>query len=217
MSTPIEAFFQMERPWQQGLLYLRQLAQNSGLEETLKWNHPCYTYQNKNIVTIGHFKNYFCLSFFKGALLDDTAKVLESAGENSASFRMFRFTATEQIKPLEKLITQYLFEAIEIEKAGLKVVKKPIESYTVPIELTERFFGDAPFKNAFYKLTPGRQKGYLLFFSSAKQSQTRVDRIEKYYSRILKGFGQNDCVCGHSKRLPGCDGSHKFLKQQPQL
>ena len=217
MSTPLEVFFQKEGPWLKGMLYLRKLALATGLEESLKWKNPCYTYQNKNIAIIGHFKNYFCLSFFKGALLEDTSKMLVSAGENSASFRMFRFTNIEQIKPLEVIISQYLFEAIEIEKAGLKIKSKAIETYTIPKELIDRFYFDNAFKVAFYKLTPGRQKGYLLFFNSAKQSQTRVDRIEKYYSRILKGYGQNDCVCGYSKRPPGCDGSHKFLNHKPQL
>lgn len=216
MNSELDAYFQKERTWKIGLNHLRSILLNCGLTESLKWSTPCYTHQGKNIAILGHFKGYFCLSFFKGVLLKNSANLLTSPGENSQSVRIFRFTENSQILPIENDIKASIFEAVEVEKAGLKVLPKKSYEYSISQELEEKFNTDSAFKAAFYALTPGRQKGYFLFFSSAKQSQTRVERIEKYYERIMNGFGQLDCICGNSKRLPACDGSHRHFNLKPQ-
>mgnify|MGYP003917127427 FL=1 len=136
-----------------------------------------------------------------------------SPGVNSQSVKMFKFQSLEEILELRHLIKTTIFEAIEIEKAGLKVEKDQNNKPQIPEELTSKMDLDPLLKNAFESLTPGRKRAYLMFFEEAKQSKTREARIEKYIPRILKGKGMNDCICGHSKRMPNCDGSHKYFNQ----
>ncbi len=209
MNSEVDAFLERAKNWKSEMTYLRKIALDCGLTEELKWRQPCYTYNGKNIIIIGAFKEFCVYSFFKGALLQDKEKLLAKQGENVQSARVFQITSVDQIKELEQTIKEYTFEAIEVEKAGLQVEKKTLDDYDVPTELTDKMNDDANFKSAFENLTPGRRKAYILHFSGAKQSATRVNRIEKYTPRILKGKGINDCVCGHSKRMPNCDGSHK--------
>ena len=211
MQPDIEHFLNSQLKWQKELRYLRELIVSCGFEEELKWKVPCFTYRYKNVVLIHSFKEYCAIAFFKGALLKDDHQLLIQQTEQVQSTRQLRFTSLLEIKKLEKIIKLYLFEAIEIEKAGLSVVLKKTKDYEVPLELTQTFKTDLRFKKAFEALTPGRQRGYLLHFASAKQSPTRLSRIEQCMPKILKGKGLTDCTCGLSKRLPQCDGSHKAL------
>ena len=178
--------------WKNELHYLRQIILKSELQEELKWSMPCYTLNGKNIVMLFAFKEYISLSFFKGALLSDDKKLLISPGENSNSTRQFRFTNLSQIKKVEKAISQYIKEAITIESSGKKIISSSEKKMEIIAELKNKFDADSVFENAFYALTPGRQRGYLLYFSSAKQSETRTSRIQKYYSKILSGKGFQD-------------------------
>jgi uncharacterized protein YdeI (YjbR/CyaY-like superfamily) len=211
MNPNVDAFIQSAEKWQEEMALLRNILLDCSLMEEYKWKQPCYSFQNSNVVIIGPFKDFVVLGFFKGALLSDPENVLVKPGVNSQSTRMFRFTNVKQILELESIIKAYVYEAIEVEKAGLKVELKKTEDYNIPEELISQFEKDPKLKVAFSQLTPGRQRAYLLHFSEAKQSATRTARIEKYTSRILKGKGINDCVCGLSKRMPNCDGSHKNL------
>jgi uncharacterized protein YdeI (YjbR/CyaY-like superfamily) len=140
--------------------------------------------------------------------------MLEFPGENSQSAKLLRFTSIEDIKRLKPTILQYIREAIALEEMGAKVKTGEAPAQPLPEELLQAWKADKPFHQAFEALTPGRQRAYLMFFNAAKQSATRTERIGKYRSRILDGKGMNDCICGLSKKMPGCDGSHKFLKQQ---
>lgn len=209
MTSDLDQFFERQTLWKEEMKALRSIVSACHLEECFKWKQACYTFQQQNVLIISAFKNYCALNFFKGVLLADEAKLLIAPGENSQSGRQLRFTNLQEIITQETLIKNYIFEAIEVEKAGLNVPMKKVEDYQKPQELIQFFENNEVFKAAFEKLSPGRQKGYILHFSDAKQSKTRVDRIEKYQSRILQGKGIDDCVCGLSKRMPKCDGSHK--------
>lgn len=178
--------------WQKEARLLRQIILETGLNEDRKWGFPCYTLKNKNILMLAVFKNYCSVSFFKGALLKDPEKLLISPGENSNSVRQIRCTEETNIMNLADSIKRYIYEAVEIEKAGLKVPIVPSSATDVPLELQHQFDEDATFKTAFEALTPGRQRGYLLYFSAAKQPQTRRARIEKYKAHILQGKGFHD-------------------------
>ncbi len=178
--------------WQEELKYLRRVVLDCGLTEERKWGVPCYTHNGSNILMVAAFKDTCTLSFFKGALLEDDHKILEKPGENTQSGRVIRFTDVERIAALEPILKTYIFEAIEVEEAGLKVDFKKASEYKVPEEFKKRLDGDPELKAAFESLTPGRQKGYLLYFSSAKQSKTRESRIEKSISKIFKGRGHNE-------------------------
>ncbi|MCL4118654.1 UNVERIFIED_CONTAM: hypothetical protein GTU68_005451 [Idotea baltica] len=194
------------------LTRLRELIVDCGLTEEYKWMHPCYTYKEKNIVLIHEFKNYCAILFHKGALLDDSKNVLVQQTENTQSARQIRFTNILEIEDLKSTIKEYIYEAIEVEKAGLKVKKKKTAEFKIPKELMDIFKERPEFKKAFYNLTDGRQRGYFLHFSKPKQSKTRQSQVEKNIERIIDGYGLNDCTCGLSKRKPNCDGSHKQLK-----
>ncbi|HBU79715.1 MAG TPA: hypothetical protein DEF18_16585 [Muricauda sp.] len=178
--------------WQEELRYLRQLVLSCGLTEELKWKVPCYTHNGHTIVMVVAFKESATLSFFKGALLKDEHGILEKPGKNSQAGRVVRFTQVEEIAALEDVLKAYIFEAIEADEKGLKVNFKNISEYDVPEEFQERLDTDADLKEAFEALTPGRQKGYLLYFAGAKQSKTRASRVEKYIPKILKGLGFHD-------------------------
>ncbi|MFN0201337.1 MAG: YdeI/OmpD-associated family protein [Bacteroidia bacterium] len=178
--------------WQEELIQLRRIILECGLVEELKWKHPCYTYQNNNVLLLGAFKDYCMLSFLKGALLQDVNGLLVKPGENTQVGRVIRFTSVEQILEIENTLKTYIYEAVEVEKAGLKGAYKSISEYAIPEELQQKFIEDPDFQAAFEALTPGRQKGYLLYFSAAKQAKTREARIEKYMTQIFAGKGIHD-------------------------
>lgn len=212
MNTKVDAYFNQLTQWQNELNHLREIILDCGLQETYKWRTPVYTYQDKNIVLIGGFKHYCVLSFFKGVLLSDEANILIKGGEESRIGRIIRFTDLQNILSLENHLKAYIFEAIEVEKAGIK-----LPSFSADLvycnELKETLESQPKLNKAFEALTPGRKRAYNMHFSSAKQPNTRYRRIEKYIPRILDGFGINDCICGRSKRMPTCDGSHKKINQ----
>lgn len=213
MSNPqVDQFLLEVTTWQDEFRALRAIALDCGLEEAFKWKNPCYTFKGKNVLMLGGFKDYCAMSFFKGSLLNDSENLLHSPGENSQAFRFFRFTNLDEISSISAHIRAYIFEAIELEKAGLKVPFKKEKEFSFPEELEAKFKEIPALKEAFTSLTPGRQRGYLLFFEGAKQSSTRTTRIEKYIPRILSGKGFHDCVCGHTKKPPTCDGSHKYFE-----
>ena len=211
MNPKVDDFISEAKKWQAEIKQLRTLLLDGGLTEEFKWRTPCYSFQGNNVVIIGCFKNYCTLSFFKGALLQDSHKVLSKPGENSQAVRFFKFTNLEEITEQKPTIKAYMYEAIEIEKAGLKVPLKNNTELEWVAELQMALDKNPVLKTAFNALTPGRQRAYNLYFSEAKQSKTRETRIEKYTQRILDGKGFNDCICGLSKKMPGCDGSHKFI------
>jgi uncharacterized protein YdeI (YjbR/CyaY-like superfamily) len=177
--------------WAKELEELRKIVIKSALVEELKWGMPCYTLNNKNILMISAFKEYACISFFKGVLLKDKEKMLAAHGESSQSARMIKYTNSIQIKQQSSIIKAYIEEAIEIENSGGKVeFKKNPEP--IPEELTVEFNKDLKFKKAFHELTPGRQRGYIIYFSQPKSTQSKLNRIEKCRENILNGIGLND-------------------------
>lgn len=178
--------------WGKELQSLRSIMLACGLQEELKWGVACYTYQQKNIALIGAFKEYCCISFFKGSLLSDSENILCSPGSNSQSTKQVRFTGKETPESIKEILKKYIFEAIEIEKAGLKVSFKKISEHPIPSELQKTFKETPAIQKAFESLTPGRQRGYLLHFSSAKQTSTRLARIQKCIPLILAGKGMLD-------------------------
>jgi uncharacterized protein YdeI (YjbR/CyaY-like superfamily) len=178
--------------WQKELATLRRIALDCGLKEELKWSHPCYTFQGKNVVMLGAFTDRCTLSFFKGALLRDASDILQKPGENSQAARLIPFTDAQEILELETVLKEYIAEAVEVEKAGLEVKLKTIQEHPIPEEL-QRVFEERPqAKAAFENLTPGRQRGYLLYFFAPKQTKTRLARIEKSLPRIYEGKGLQD-------------------------
>lgn len=192
MNPKVDFFFNKESQWQKEYQKLREIALSTGLEEELKWGCPCYTYQNTNVVLIHGFKAYCAFLFHKGALLKDTDGLLIQQTENVQAARQIRFTGLKEITKLEKVLKTYIHQAIEVEKAGLKVVLKKTTEFNMPEEFAARLKKSKDLKNAFEALTPGRQRAYLLYFSSAKQAKTREDRIEKYIPKILSGKGLDD-------------------------
>ena len=188
----VNRYIEKSRKWKEETIVLREICLECGLEEDFKWMHPCYTFQGKNIVLIHGFKDYCALLFHKGALLADTENILVQQTENVQSARQIRFTNKQKVIDLKAVIKAYLFEAIEVEKAGLKVIMKKTTEYEMPEELEKAFKNNPDLESAFYDLTPGRQRGYLLHFTQPKQSKTREARIEKCTSGILNGEGLND-------------------------
>lgn len=178
--------------WQEELGLLREIMLKSDLLEEIKWSVPCYTFDGKNIVIVAAFKEYCSLSFFKGAGLIDPDGILEKAGENSQASRLIRFTSANQIKNRRSSIVALVQAAIELERLGYKAPSVHPSQMDWPDELLDAFERDSRLREAFEALTPGRQRGYLLFFAAAKQSKTRIDRIEKYRERILSGLGLHD-------------------------
>ena len=179
--------------WAEELQLLREIMLSSGLTETIKWGSPCYTNQNnKNIAMMVAFKSYVSINFFKGMLLHDPHKLLHTSGENAQSAKHFKFTNPQQIIDIEPIIRSYIQEAIALEESGAKIEFKQKYELEFPAELLKKFDEDPAFREAFFKLTPGRQRGYNLHFTGAKQSATRLSRIEKYMPKILKGLGFHD-------------------------
>lgn len=188
----VDRYIEKSKKWKDETILLREICLECGLDEDFKWMHPCYTFQGKNIVLIHGFKEYCALLFHKGTLLKDTESILVQQTENVQSARQIRFADKEQINNSKAVIKAYIFEAIEVEKAGLEVKMKKTSEYEMPEELEEEFGNHSEFKTAFYNLTPGRQRGYLLYFSQAKQSKTRTSRIEKAKLKIFDGKGHNE-------------------------
>ena len=171
---------------------LRTIILDCGLIEELKWGCPCYTFENTNVVLIHGFKEYCAVLFFKGALLNDPNGILVQQTKNVQSARQVRFTNAKEIMKMEKTLKAYIYEAIEVERAGLKVKLKKTSEYDVPAEFQKELDKKATLKKAFDALTPGRQRAYLFYFSQAKQSKTREERVKKYLKHILSGKGLDD-------------------------
>ena len=192
---------------------LRRIALECLLTETIKWRTPCYMHQASNVLLIGGFKDYCALNFFKGALLNNDHQLLIQQTEQVQGGRQLRFTSVNEILAQETAIKAIIFEAIAIEKEGLKVPMRHPADFEMVEELQTKLNENLALKTAFYALTPGRQRGFNMFFSAAKQPKTRTQRITDAMPRIFDGKGIHDCVCGLSKKMPQCDGSHKYLKQ----
>jgi uncharacterized protein YdeI (YjbR/CyaY-like superfamily) len=192
MNPKVEKYFSKAKKWQKEFEKLRMICLDCGLTEELKWGHPCYTFQKSNIVLIHGFKEYCALLFFKGALLKDPKGILIQQTENVQAARQIRFTNVQEIVELEPTLKAYINEAIEAEKAGLEVSYKKTPEFQIPEEFQKRLDEIPALKTAFDALTPGRQRGYLLYFSAPKQSKTRESRLEKCLQQILKGKGLND-------------------------
>jgi uncharacterized protein YdeI (YjbR/CyaY-like superfamily) len=191
-NPKVDFYFNKAEKWQEEIKKLRTIMLDCGLTEELKWGVPCYTVERRNIVLIHVFKEYCAILFHKGALLSDPKHILITQTENVQSARQIRFTNTQAIDELEASIKDYIYEAVEVEQAGLKVDFKTNAEFTVPEEFQTKLDENPALKAAFYALTPGRQRGYLLHFAAPKQSKTRVSRIEKYTQHILDGKGLND-------------------------
>jgi uncharacterized protein YdeI (YjbR/CyaY-like superfamily) len=192
MNPKVDEFLRKAKQWQAEFEKLRRIVLDCSLTEELKWGQPCYTFQRKNIVIIHGFKEYCALLFFKGALLNDAHGILIQQTENVQSARQVRFTRVREIAELEPILKAYIHEAVEVEKAGLKVNYKKATEFTVPEEFQEKLDELPALKAAFEALTPGRQRAYILHFSAAKQSKTRASRVEECMKKILKGKGLND-------------------------
>lgn len=192
MNPKADFYFNKSEKWQKELEHLRMIALDCGLAEDLKWGCPCYTLNGNNIVLIHEFKEYCAFLFFKGALLSDPDDILVQQTENVQAARQIRFTSLRQIIEMEPALKAYIYQAIEVEKAGLKVPLKKTEAFPVVEEFQKKLDEVRGLKTAFEALTPGRQRGYLLYFSSAKQAKTREARIEKYIPQILDGKGLED-------------------------
>jgi uncharacterized protein YdeI (YjbR/CyaY-like superfamily) len=192
MNPKVDFFFAEDKKWHKEFQKLRTIILDCGLVEELKWGCPCYTFQNTNVVLIHGFKEYCALLFFKGALLKDTEGILVQQTENVQAARQIRFTSLNEITKQEKIVKAYIYQAIEVEKAGLTVKLKKTSEYKVPEEFQKKLDKLPKLKAAFDKLTPGRQRAYLFHFSQPKQSKTRESRVEKYIPQILAGKGLDD-------------------------
>jgi uncharacterized protein YdeI (YjbR/CyaY-like superfamily) len=210
-NSELDQYFNSELNFSDILSRLRSIVLNCGLTEAQKWQAPCYTLEGKNICILGRFKDNCVLSFFKGAMLHDESGILVKAGENSQTGRIIRFRTLDDFTRVEPFLKAYIFEAIELERSGVKDVSDHKHVWEVPNEFNAVFAQDEPYKLAFEALTAGRQRAYAMFVAAAKNEQTRFDRVAKFRQRILDGYGMNDCTCGLSRRMPNCDGSHKQL------
>jgi len=191
-NPKVDFFFSKAKQWKEEFEKLREIALGCELNEELKWGVPCYTFEKKNILLIHGFKEYCAMLFHKGVLLKDVADILISQTENTQATRQIRFANVEEIEEMEHILKTYIHEAIEVEKAGLKVPYKKTTEFNMPEEFQKALDEDPALKTAFEALTPGRQRAYLLHFSQAKQSKTRLSRIEKALPQIFEGKGLND-------------------------
>jgi uncharacterized protein YdeI (YjbR/CyaY-like superfamily) len=191
-NPKVEVFLAKAKKWREEFETLRRIVLGFPLSEELKWGKPCYAFEGSNVVLIHGFKEYCALLFIKGALLKDAGGILIQQTENVQAARQVRFTHVREIVKLEPILKAYIQEAIDAEKAGLKVNYKSAAEFTIPGELQRKFDETPALKTAFGALTPGRQRGYILYFSAPKQSSTRDSRIEKYRRQILNGKGLND-------------------------
>jgi uncharacterized protein YdeI (YjbR/CyaY-like superfamily) len=192
MRNPTVDFYFDKGRWQKELEQLRKIVLDCGLTEELKWGVPCYTLQKANIVLIHVFKEYCALLFFKGALLNDTNGILVQQTKQVQAARQIRFTNVGEINKMKAILKIYIYQAMEVERAGLKVNLKKTDEYDIPEEFKIKLDKLPALKTAFHALTAGRQRGYLLYFSAPKQSKTRESRVEKCMKQILKGKGMND-------------------------
>ena len=192
MNPGVDFYFDKPTKWQKEIQQLRMIVLDCGLSEELKWGVPCYTFQGTNIVLIHVFKEYCALLFFKGALLNDVHGILVQQTKNVQAARQVRFTNIGEIVKMSPFLKVYIYEAIEVEKAGLKVTFKKTEDFVIVEEFQKQLDKMPKLKAAFQSLTPGRQRAYTLFFSAPKQSKTRESRVEKYIPQILEGKGLND-------------------------
>jgi len=191
MNTKADFYFNKGK-WQKETQQLRKIVLDCDLKEELKWGCPCYTFEGKNIVLIHVFKEYFALLFFKGALLNDPEKILIQQTENVQSARQIRFTNLQEIVKMAQVIKAYIYQAVEVEEAGLKVPLKKTKDFNIPEEFQKKLTEMPSLKTAFESLTPGRQRGYIFYFSQPKQSKTREARVEKSLPKILDGKGLDD-------------------------
>ena len=191
-NPKVDRYFTKNERWEKEINKLRAIALDSGLTEELKWGCPCYTLIGTNVFLIHVFKDYCALLFHKGVLLKDDQGILIQQTKNVRSARQIRFTSSKEITKLERVVKNYISEAVEVEKAGLKVALKKTAEFDMPVEFTQKLKAMPALKKAFAALTPGRQRGYLLHFSSAKQAKTIEARIEKNMQRIIQGKGLDD-------------------------
>jgi uncharacterized protein YdeI (YjbR/CyaY-like superfamily) len=192
MNPKVDEFLSNAKRWKEEYEKLRNIVLDCDLTEEFKWMHPCYTFENKNIVLIHGFKDYCALLFHKGALLQDVHGILVQQTENVQEGRQIRFTNAQEIVEMEPILKTYIYEAIEVEKAGLKVIKKKTSDFIIPEEFQTKLDGIPTLKTAFEALTPGRQRAYIFYFSQPKQSKTRESRVEKCMQQILNGKGLDD-------------------------
>ncbi|MFI5153087.1 MAG: YdeI family protein [Chitinophagales bacterium] len=192
MNPKVDFYFNKAKNWQEELEKLRAIVLDCGLVEELKWGVPCYTFEKTNVVLIHVFKEYCALLFFKGALLNDANGMLIQQTKNVQAARQIRFTTVREIVKMKSILKAYIYEAIEVERAGLKVSLKKTAEYAIPEEFQKRLKEMPALKTAFDALTPGRQRAYILHFSAPKQSKTRESRVEKSLKQILRGKGLND-------------------------
>lgn len=192
MNPKVDFYFDKSEKWKKELKQLRTIALDCGLTEELKWGCPCYTHQNSNVVLIHEFKEYCAFLFFKGVLLNDTNGILIQQTKNVQSARQIRFTNVREIVGMKDILKTYIYEAIAVEEAGLKVTLKKTAEFSVPEEFQKKLDKMPALKKAFEALTPGRQRAYLFHFSQPKQAKTREARVEKYVPQILKGKGLDD-------------------------
>lgn len=191
-NTKVDAYIHQSDQWSKEIERVRRILDETSVEEDFKWGAPCYTAENAVIATLNRFKDYLGLGFWKGVFLSDEQHLLERHGEHSQSVRVLKLRSLEDIERLEVDIRRFIDEAIQVEKAGFKVDKSEKESIPIPSELEDAFRDNAGLQEAFESLSPGRQRAYLIFFTGAKQSQTRRSRIDKHIDRILDGLGMND-------------------------
>lgn len=210
MSAQVDQYIHGSEKFGSLLSEMRELILDCGLEETWKWKQPCYTFQGKNVVIIGELKARCTFGFFKGALLNPDWTLLKPPGKYSNETRVISLTTVEEFLEHRDEIRAILFEAVEVERMGLKFERKFVMP-DFPEELLDVMDRDPEFKLQFESLTPGRRKGYALHIAEAKQPQTRYARIEKFRPKIKVGKGMWDCICGMSQKMPRCDGSHKYL------
>lgn len=212
MNAKVDAYINNLKSWKQEAQLLRDILLTTELVEAFKWSKPSYTYNGKNIVGIATLKDHCALNVFNGASLTDPNGILIIPGVHTQTGRWMKFDSIATINKQAKIIKSFIKEAIFLEQNGIKLIKsKPIE-LPLPIELENIFKKDTKLKKAFNALTPGRQRAYLIYFSGTKNPQIIIKRIEKFAPKILFGKGFNDCTCGLSRRMPTCDGSHKFAK-----
>lgn len=210
-NQKVVAYLEKVKKWKEELSALRVIVLSCNLSEDIKWGNLCYMHNGKNILILYGLKECAAVGFFKGVFLKDKENILLKPGKNTQTGRWIKYMHLSEIINGKQLLIEYIKEAIEIEKARLKLNNSEGNKLQLPIELLERFNEMPLLKMAFEKLTPGRQRAYNIYFKAPVQSSTRITRIEKYIPRILKGQGLNDCVCGLSKKIPTCDGSHKNI------
>ena len=195
MNPKVDEYLSKAKKWKEESEQLRNIVLDCELTEEFKWMHPCYTFEKKNIVLIHGFKEYCALLFHKGALLQDAHGILIQQTENVQVARQIRFTNVQEIVEMENILKAYIYEAIKVEKAGLEVKIKKSTEFIIPEEFQKKLDEIPSLKTAFYALTPGRQRAYILYFSAPKQSKTRESRVEKCMQQILNGKGLNDlCI-----------------------